>query len=275
MQLIEKVFEDLQVSGHKSLQQSVLEMMEKYGFLSKFHRHEEPDEQRNISFDREIKYFVPAQLRVSDPKLWELTPQESDPCALVFKFCDGFVPHGLFPQLVSRLITLCPKLECTSPPKLYCDSARFILGKQSQFDLVLLCSKRCIKLVLKGYNLVTADQVADMAIQVRTLIEYELESLCKQWHWLRNVHYEVCVVCSACTSSDAQCERHKSGSCSDQDCLHFLPISSVTVEAITLFMCREQVGDHSRFTVANLRHWYHHSNPEVRAIFHDLNSISS
>ena len=50
----------------------------------------------------------------------------------------------------------------------------------------------------------------------------------------------------ACTSSDAQCERHKSGSCSDQDCLHFLPISSVTVEAITLFMCREQVGDGKR-----------------------------
>ena len=190
MQLINKVFEDLHGSGREALQQNVLEMMEKYGFLARFHHH------FNSS---EIKYFVPAQLRVSHPELWKLTPQDSDPCSLIFNFCNGFVPHGLFPQLVSHLITLFPKLGCTKDPKLYSNGAHFFLGKNSQFDLVLLCSKHYIELVFKGYG-TDSDQVAgnSLAVQVRTLIEQELERLCKQWHWLGNVHYDVCISCSTC-----------------------------------------------------------------------------
>lgn len=254
-QLISKVFEDLHGSGREALQQSVLSMMEKYGFLAKFHHHH--------SNNSEIKYFVPAQLRVSDPELWKLEPRESDPCSLIFNFCNGFVPHGLFPQLVSHLIALSPKLECTKEPKLYCNGARFFLGKKSQFDLVLLCSKHCIKLVFKGYDTDSKQGVgSSLAVQVRTLIEQELESLCKQWHWLGNVHYDVCISCSACFSSATQCKQHKSASCLDQDCMHLLPISSVPDEPITLFTCPEQV-EHSRFTLTNLHKWYSSSTSEV------------
>ncbi|XP_078371564.1 uncharacterized protein LOC144655214 isoform X2 [Oculina patagonica] len=265
MQLIDKVFEDLHGNGGKSLQQSVLDMMEKYGFLAKFHHHEESSKQTSNSCSSDIKYFVPAQLRVSRPELWKLAPLDSDPCSLVVKFCDGFVPHGLFPQLVSRLIALSSKLECTQVPKLYCNGAHFILGKKSQFDLVLLCSKHCIKLVLKGYN-ADSQQVAasSLAIQVRTLIEQELASLCQQWHWLGNVEYDLCVSCSACLSSSAECERHKSASCLDQDCMHMLPISSVAVEPVTSFTCPEQVGEHSRFTLTNLHKWYSSKTSEEK-----------
>lgn len=256
MQLINKVFEDLHGSGRKSLQQSVLDMMEKYGFLAKFHHYH-----CNSS---EIKFFVPAQLRVSHPELWKLSPQDSDPCSLIFNFCNGFVPHGLFPQLVAHLIALSPKLDCSKDPKLYCNGAHFFLGKKSQFDLVLLCSKCCIKLVFKGYDTDSEQVVGNhLAIQVRTLIEQQLESLCKQWHWLGNVHYDICISCSACLSSTTQCKRHKSTSCSDQDCMHLLPISSVAVEPDTLFTCPEQVGEHSRFTVTNLHKWYSSSTSEV------------
>lgn len=258
MQLINKVFEDLHGSGREALQQSVLDMMEKYCFLAKFHHH--------LSNSSEIKYFVPAQLRVSHAELWKLSPQDSDPCSLIFNFGNGFVPHGLFPQLVTHLIALSPKLECTKDPKLYCNAAHFFLGKKNQFDLVLLCSKRCIKLVFKGYDTDSEQVVGNhLAIQVRTLIEQQLESLCKQWHWLGNVHYDICVSCSACLSSTTQCKRHKSASCSDQDCMHLLPISSVAVEPDTgtLFTCPEQVGEHSRFTLTNLHKWYSSSTSEV------------
>lgn len=270
MKLIDKVFEDLPGNGRKSLQQSILDMMENYGFLAKFHHHNESDDQPSNSCSSEVKYFIPAQLRVSDPELWTLTPKDSDPCALIFNFCDGFVPHGLFPQLVSRLVAFSPKLECTQVPKLYYNGVHFILGKKGEFDLVLLRSKRCLKLVLKGYPDVStnSEHVAEnsLAIQVRTVIEEELGSLCRQWHWLGNVRCEICVTCCACTSSGVQCERHKSASCSDQDCIHLLPISSVTVEPVTSFTCPEQVGDRSRFTLTNLHKWYPCSTPEVRTI---------
>ena len=256
IQLINKVFKDLHGSGKEALQQSVLDMMEKFGFLAKFQHHH--------SNSSEIKYFVPAQLRVSDLELWKLTPQESDPCSLIFNFCNGFVPHGLFPQLVSRLIALSPKLECFKDPKLYCNGAHFFLGKKSQIDLVLLCSKHCMKLVFKGYGIDSEKGVRNsLAVQVRTLIEQELERLCKQWHWLGNVHYDVCISCSACLSSATQCKRHKSASCLDQDCMHLLPISSVAIEPVTLFTCPEQVGEHSRFRLSNLHNWYSSNTSEV------------
>ena len=256
IQLINKVFEDLHGSGKEALRHSVLDMMEKFGFLAKFHHHH--------SNSSEIRYFVPAQLRVSSLELWKLTPQESDPCCLILNFCNGFVPHGLFPQLISHLIALSPKLECFKDPKLYYNGAHFFLGKKSQFDLVLLCSKHCMKLVFKGYDTDNEQGVRNsLAVEVRTLIEQELERLCKQWHWLGNVHYDVCISCSACLSSATQCKRHKSASCLDQDCMHLLPISSVTIESVTLFTCPAQVGRHSRFTLTNLHKWYSSSTTEV------------
>lgn len=257
IKLISKVFEDLHGSGREALQPSVLDMMEKHGFLAKFHNH--------CSDSNEVKYFVPAQLRVPHPELWKLAPQGSDPCSLIFNFCNGFVPHGLFPQLVSHLIAHSPMLECTKDPKLYCNGAHFFLGKKSQFDLVLLCSKHCIKLIFKGYNTDSEQGFGNsLAVHVRTLIEQELESLCQQWHWLGNVHYDVCISCSACNLSSAtQCNRHKSAFCLDQDCMHLLPISSVAIQPVTLFTCREQVGEHSRFKLPNLHKWYPSSTTEV------------
>lgn len=269
MQLINRVFENnLHGNGSKSLQQSVLDMMEMYGFLARFHCHKESDAPASNSCNSEIKYFVPAQLAEPLCDLWELVPQDSDLCPLVFKFCDGFVPHGLFPQLVSRLIARSPELVCVKDPRLYCNGAHFFLGKRSEFDLILLCSKRGIRLALKCYGTTLTDTQQEtqnsLAFKVRTLIEEELESLCKQWHWLGNVRYEVCIACLACKLSSVKCKRHKSPCCPDQDCLHLLPISCV--EPNTLMMCPEQIGECSRFTLTGLHKWYSSTTPEVTVL---------
>lgn len=251
MQLVNRVFEnhDNGFDG-RSLQQDVLDMMEKYGLLAKFHVHPESNESSDV-LSSELKYFVPAQLRVSPGNLWDLTPQDTDPCPLEFRFCDGFVPHGLFAQLVSRLIGRFADLECTKSPKLFCNGVRFILGKRSEFDVLLLCSKRSIRLTLRSHQAASTDrrQVTEntLPVKVRSSIEEELENLCKQWHWLGNVHYEVCVTCLAC-------KRHTSSSCSDQDFQHLLPITNV--EPNTLMTCPDQVGDGSRFTLKGLHRWY-------------------
>ena len=265
--LIDRVFKDnLQGNGNKSLQQSVLHMMEMYGFLARFC----PGNHSDTEATEETKYFVPAQLGKSVGGLWSLTPQDSDPCPLVFTFCGGFVPHGLFPQLVSRLIARSSELKCVQAPKLYCNGAHFFLGQKSEFDLVLLCSKRGIKLVFKCYKNPSTNRedlsTDSPAVKVRTLFEEELESLCRQWHCFGNVRYEICVVCLACTrSSNIQCERHKSASCSDQDCLHLLPITNVEPE--TLLTCPKQIGDVSRFTLTGLHKWYPCVKSEVSIMY--------
>ena len=265
--LIDRVFKDnLQGNGNKSLQQSVLHMMEMYGFLARFC----PGNHLDTEATEETKYFVPAQLGKSVDELWSLTPQDSDPCPLVVTFSGGFVPHGLFPQLVSRLIARSSELKCVQAPKLYCNGAHFFLGQKSEFDLLLLCSKRGIKLVCKCYKKASTNRedlsTNSPAVKVRTLFEEELESLCRQWHCFGNVRYEICVVCLACTrSSNVQCERHKSASCSDQDCLHLLPITNGEPE--TLLTCPKQVGDVSRFTLTGLHKWYPCVKSEVSIIY--------
>ena len=82
--------------------QDILGMMEQHGLIAKFSvdTGENRDEQR---------YFVPTQLGSSQSKLDEIKLCECDPCPLVLHFLDGFVPHGLFPQLVSKFIHWCSK----------------------------------------------------------------------------------------------------------------------------------------------------------------------
>lgn len=274
MQLISRVFEsdDERFKG-KTLKQDVLDMMEKYGFLAKF--HENSDSIRSGSSDEsdncQLKYFVPAQLRVSPETLWSLIPQETDPCPLIFKFGDGFVPHGLFAQLISRLIGRSSEFECMKPPTLYCNGVRFFLGKRSEFDLVLLCSKRSIRLTLRSHCTASADarQVTEnsLAIKVRSLIDKELENLCKQWDWLGNVHYEACVTCLSCEQANVGHERHESSSCSDLDHQHLLPISNT--EPNTLMTCPKQIGDGSRFVLKGLHKWYHCAASEQMPAKHE------
>ena len=266
MQLINKVFEkNLHCNGSKSLQQDILDMMEKYGFVARFHAHQESNVESPNANSSKFKYFVPAQLSISACELWKLAPKDTDPHPLVFKFCDGFVPHGLFPQLVSRLIGRSSELECMKIPKLYRDGVRFFLGKRNEFDLILLCSKRSIKLALKCYGSAPPDTqqgtVFSLPVNARLLIEDELDKLCRQWHWLGNVRYEICVVCLACQRCSEKCPRHKSPCCSDLDCQHLLPISHV--EPNTLMSCQEQVDDHSRFTLTGLYKWFPSTASEV------------
>lgn len=241
--------------------------MEKYGFLAKFQEHS--DSLRSDSSDEsencQVKYFVPAQLRVSPEILWSLIPQDTDPCPLIFKFSGGFVPHGLFAQLISRLIGRSTEFECMKPPKLYCNGVRFFLGKRSEFDLVLLCSKRSIRLTLRSHCTASADacQVTEnyLAIKVRILIDKELENLCRQWDWLGNVHYETCVTCLSCQQANVEHQRHESSSCSDLDHQHLLPVTNT--EPSTLMTCPEQFGDGSRFVLKGLHKWYHCPTSEV------------
>lgn len=268
MQLISRMFEsdDERFKG-KALKQDVLDMMEKYGFLAKFQEHS--DSLRSDSSDEtencQVKYFVPAQLRVSPEILWSLIPQDTDPCPLIFKFSGGFVPHGLFAQLISRLIGRSTEFECMKPPKLYCNGVRFFLGKRSEFDLVLLCSKRSIRLTLRSHCTASADacQVTEnsLAIKVRILIDKELENLCRQWDWLGNVHYETCVTCLSCQQANVEHQRHESSSCSDLDHQHLLPVTNT--EPSTLMTCPDQFGDGSRFVLKGLHKWYHCPTSEV------------
>ena len=218
--LVDHVFTDFIQKG--LIKEDILNMMELYGLIAKL---------SCLSSEGELgqKYFVPAQLRSSPSGLCKIQPSQSDPCPLYLHFLDGFVPHGLFSQLVSRCISFCSEHGLKQPPQLYNNGARLFLGMQTTFDLFLICRKRFIKVILKKINpssarLTTTATTAKMAGEVRAFLEDTLQSLSRDLSWLRNLRYKVCVACTYCLQSGDQCTKHKSVCCSSDDCLHLLEV---------------------------------------------------
>ena len=218
MALVDHVFAEYIQKGLSK--QDILEMMELYGLIAKFSCISSASE-------HEQRYFVPAQLRSSPSGLCEIKPSESDPCILYIHFLDGFVPHGLFPQVLSRCIGWCSEHGLKQTPQLFNNGARLFIGMQTIFDLILVCRKRFIKIILKRRNPASSGPPATaagakMAAEVRTFMEATLDGLSRDLSWLRNLRYELCVACTYCSQSGEQCSKHRSLCCTHDDCLHLL-----------------------------------------------------
>ena len=201
--------------------QDILDMMELYGLIAKFSIATGENE-------AEQKYFVPTQLRSSPSGLCEIKPSECDPCPLILQFLDGFVPHGLFPQLVSKFIHWCSENGFKQTPQLFNNGARLFIGKQIAFDLILICRKRLIEVILKGRNLSSSksslkNAINQIAVEVRNFIEKTLVGFSHDLCWLSNLRYELSVVCTHCLKSKCSLDRSMSGG--QDDCLHLLRVS--------------------------------------------------
>ena len=217
--LVDHVFSEFIQKG--LFKQDILDMMELYGLIAKF----------SIATGgngAEQKYFVPTQLRSSPSGLCEIEPSECDPCPLILHFLDGFVPHGLFPQLVSKFIHWCSENGLKQNPQLFNNGARLFIGKQIGFDLILICRKRLIKVILKRRNRSSSkpplkNATNQMAFEVRNFIEKTLVGFSHDLCWLSNLRYELNVVCTHCLKSKYSLDRWTSF-CED-DCLHLLRVS--------------------------------------------------
>ena len=250
MELVNHVFADLIKQGLGK--QDMLDMMELYGLIAKF---------CPSSTDNQVKYFVPAQLRASPTGLSEIKQSASDPCPLYFHFLDGFVPQGLFMQVVSRCIHWCSEHGPKRAPNLYHNGARFFVGKQTINDLILICKKQFIKVVLKQRKPnapVSQDLSVEIAHYVRVFLEQTLLQLSSELPWLRQLRYEVCVVCPRCLPADKACVTHGLVSCTQDECLHLVQL--LPGEQL---ICEKSFGEDT-LAVSGLVKWFHKPVNEVQ-----------
>jgi len=232
MRLVDHVFNEFLCDGQS--QSDILSMMEMYGLIARF-TPESTDKDSPA-----VKYFVPAQL-CSCPEI-DLDTSFTGICSLYIYFPDGFLPHGLFPQLVSRFIAGCPELGCKDEPNLFQNLARFILG---QTDLFLICKQSFVEVVLQTKE---SDNGNGVAALVRERLESILSSLSRDFACLRNMYYELCVACPSCSAKAGA--KHKTQSCAQSDCIHFLPISNDGK-----LICTKTFGARSRLDVPGLDEW--------------------
>lgn len=197
----------------------ILDMMELYGLIAKF----------KDGVTDEHRYFVPAQLKSSPSELCEIKPSDCDPCILYLNFPDGFVPHGLFPQLLSRCIVWCSECGPNQAPELYQNGARLFLGKKTVYYLIMICRKRFIKIVLKEKRkkcgLASPPTASSKwAREVHVFLKKTLEDMSHELSWLHGLQYELCVACIFCLDRTVECVNHRSVCCAHDDCLHLLPL---------------------------------------------------
>ena len=239
-------------------------MMELYGLIAKLSSTSDNKEEQT--------YFVPTQLNSPPSVLNEIMPSFGDPCPIFLHFLDGFVPHGLFPQFLSRCITWCSENGITTP-QLFNNGARFFLGKPFDFNLILLCRKRFIKVILQRRTPSPLESPSysssdKMAVEVRNFIETTLDGLSHDLCWLRNLRYELSVACTYCLQSSAAGSLHGLESCDPDDCLCLLRVTPWEE-----LICPKNFSGES-IKVPGLDRWFEHQRFEVNAFSLRVGSIN-
>ena len=248
MKLIEYVFCKFLLKG--IVRGDILGLMEKFGLIAKF-APSKTDE----------KFFVPSLLKVPPDSICAMVPSSSDPCPLYAYFITGFVPHGLFSQLVSRLVRWCSEVGPTQPPTLYRNGAWFVIGRQTVHDLVVFCKKQYIKFFVKQRSQdqqVLGDKGSEVAIQVREFVEATLQALSRDFLYLRGMQYQICVACPYCQLE--KCSGHKQLACTHVDCVHLLEIRQGDP-----LICKKKPSN-KVLTVKGLEKWFSQITSEVLII---------
>jgi len=243
MELIDDVFSKFIQQG--IIKDDILDMMEQFGLIAKF-----------SPSPSDVKYFVPAQLKTPPKDLCQVAPSHADPCPLYIHFVHGFVPHGLFSQLVSRFIGWCCKTWPLQHPKLYQNGAWFVIGKQIH-DLIVICKKSFIKIILRQKmqsHQVSVENLGELATQVREFVEETLQTLSQELPYLSALQYELCVACPYCHQGidgiGQECCNHGRVSCDDEECFHLLEVR----QGQPLICMREVCGEVR--TARGLEKWF-------------------
>lgn len=226
-------------------------MMEQFGLIAKF-----------SPTPTNVKYFVPAQLKSSPEAICKLEPSLSDPCPLYLNFVDGFVPHGLFTQLVSRTMSWCCEKWLTPLPNLYQNGAWFgLIEGQVIYDLILLCKKSFIKVVLKQRaqdEEVSLASSVEVAMLVRVFLDDTLQKLSHELPCLSGLQYDLCIACPYCQQ---ECKNHRQVSCTHEDCLHLLEIKRGQQ-----LICEKNICD-KVLSVQGMEKWLSQRKSQVLSIF--------
>ena len=179
------------------------------------------------------KYLVPSML-MSPPTDDVLKILDSVKIPSLFvKFESGRVPPGLFSRLVLQFFQWCNK-EWKSPvkPRLHKNFAMFHIRPDEGSSVTFLCHSSSIEIVFLSGN-DDLDRKADLThgnfdVTTSRGIQWQLtlilECMRKEFFWLENMTYEMCVCCPVCSKS-VKCRDHGMRGC--EECLHFLSQSDL------------------------------------------------
>ena len=208
--LLEHVWESLIDS--KETTESLIAIMEKFSLLCTM-----PSSDDSCS----KQYLVPSML-MSHPRedIMELK-KSCQILSLFLKFePSNHVPPGLFPRLMLQFFQW--------------EKSEFVHQANSEFHHNLAqfntCEEKCCSVILLSHPFSIEVVVykcgtfcMTCASAVRRQLELMLESMRKEFFWLKNMRYNVSFICPVCCEGDAFycCPKHATKGCKQDKCLHF------------------------------------------------------
>ena len=198
------------------------------------------------------QYLVPSML-MSPPTddVLQLLDSVNAP-SLFLTFASGRVPPGLFSRLILHFLQWCvEEWKCKVSPQLFHNFAMFYILPDQGISVIFWCHSSVIEVAV--YSADNDEKIADKSRVVRWELRFMLECMWKEFHWLNNVKYDMCVCCPVCS-------RPGSGKCRDHDvrgceCLHFLSESDLRKRRHCDRPGRSLLGDR-RIRVKQFECWF-------------------
>ena len=259
--------------GDRGTYESLVDVMEKFSLLCRW----------PSGTSENKSYLVPSMLRSHPPDDIVKLLESANLPSLFLKFESGHVPPGLFPRLVLKFFQ-CGELWNQAKSKLFHNFARFFTSDDENCSVILLCHSSSIEIVVHKANslAMTGEQSSMMALStdfschtvatevtcagaVRGQLGLMMECMRNEFSWLRDIKYEMCVLCSVCCDGGAFnfCSTHNEKRCKEEQCLHFLSISELFNANRSTFCDRSATAPDTQVSIKLFSHWYGLSGHQV------------
>ena len=170
------------------------------------------------------QYLVPSML-MSPPTddVLQLLDSVNVP-SLFVTFASGRVPPGLFSRLISHFFQWCgEEWKSKVSPQLFHNFAMFHILPDQGISVIFWCHSTAIEVAI--YSTDNDEKRVDISRAVYWKLRFILECMRKEFHWLNNVKYDMCVCCPVCSRpGSVKCRDHDVRGC---ECLHFLSESDL------------------------------------------------
>ena len=198
------------------------------------------------------QYLVPSML-MSPPTddVLQLLDSVNVP-SLFVTFASGRVPPGLFSRLISHFFQWCgEEWKSKVSPQLFHNFAMFHILPDQGISVIFWCHSSVIEVAV--YSADNDEKIVDISRAVRWELRFMLECMWKEFHWLNNVKYDMCVCCPVCSRpGSGKCRDHEVRGC---ECLHFLSESDLRKRRHCDRPGRSLLGDR-RIRVKQFECWF-------------------
>lgn len=262
--LEEKLLKHMWDSTERKASESLLAVMERFSLLC-------PWPSSNASRSRE--YLVPSMLMSPPPDdVMRLIASVKFP-SLFVKFESGQVPPSLFPRLVVQFFQwFRKKWPGQQQPELFLNFAKFYTHPADEYSVILLCHTSSIEVAVHRAQLSPDphNEVFKVKItrKVCNRLRLMLQAMSQELIWMKNMQFEMSVLCPVCSSTAATteaCKSHQMKGCRQGKCLHFL--SESELHSPKPIICTPAFGPTTRVQVSLFNHWFQLLDEEVSGFF--------